>query len=195
MNPFLISAGAKAGSRAGSSIWKDKAGRVIILTGLAALGFFVVRQVGRVANTAGNIIETANSVIGVPKKFFEGLTSGWNEQHPSAEEKSNFSGLLNAIKINEKKLNYNPAAYLTTANSLYNAMNGWALEGGTMDKIEQALKGMNDDDFKATWVAFGLRKGTGVGQSYENLTQWLQDDLKDKNYNALRTRFKGSGLL
>jgi len=120
MNPY-VAAGA---ARAGSSIWNDKIGRILILTGIGVGGFFIVRNVSKAAKATGNVLDTISTVVGLPKKFLDGLQQGWNDQAPSEEAKANFNAIFNKLKIDEKKLSLDPPGYLTSANNLYTAMAG-----------------------------------------------------------------------
>lgn len=191
MNPLVITAlfGLAASAKGGAGkLWSDKTGKLLILAGVGYVGYKVI-------NTTGAVIDTAKDIIGLPVKFFENLTRGWSEQQPPKETEEAFGAIVRTIKVNAAKLTMNETAYITIANALENQMKGWNFPG-QFAAIENTLKGVsNSDDFKAVWLAFGLRRSTGIGQKYENLTQWLQGDLSSGNYAILQNRFKQSGLL
>lgn len=191
MNPLLIlpilaALGASAKSGAGK-VWNDSTGKILLL-GVGGYALY------KVAGVAGAAADTVKDIIGLPAKFFETLTSGWSEQTASAQTKAAFAAIVKTIKVNATALNFNATAYITIANTLENQMRGWNFPG-QFGAIEETLQGCNSEDFKAVWLAFGLRISTGFGQSYQNLTQWLQGDLSSSNYAILKNRFKTSGLL
>ena len=191
MNPLIIlsilgAVGASAKSLAGK-VWNDKTGKLILL----GVGGYAVYKI---AGVAGATADTVKSIIGLPVKFYENLTSGWSERNPSEATKAAFAAIVNTIKVKATALNFNATAYITIANKLETQMRGFNFPG-QFAAIEQTLEGCNAEDFKAVWLAFGLRISTGFGQQYQNLTQWLQGDLSESNYNILKNRFKASGLL
>jgi hypothetical protein len=105
--------------------------------------------------------------------------------------------LINALNINQSKLNFHRNTYRRIAQQQYEAMNGI----GTNEAVLfDTLKGLKADDLKTVFMDFGLRAPTIFSGSFAtggrmDLIQWYQSELNKSELNKMADIWRVTGLM
>ena len=92
---------------------------------------------------------------------------GLGESKDDKIDAKNQTSEISYLKVDPKKKNFNESTYISWANSLEAAMDGFGTDDKTITKILNSVK--NQDDWNYLIKVFGMRKG-------ENLISWLRNE-------------------
>lgn len=105
--------------------------------------------------------------------------------------------LINALNINQSKLNFDRNTYKRIAVQQYEAMNG---PGTNEAVLFDTLKGLKPDDLKTVFMDYGLRAPTILNGSFatggrKDLIQWYESELNKSELNRMADIWRTTGLM
>ena len=135
-------------------------------------------------------------VIVFVKKLAGAFNTGGIFSDGSAEVYQNTEKRIEDVALSQASMSKTMDAILSIADGLYAAMDDLATDEGAIFSL---LDGLNTEDLKAVYKAFGVRSETMFFGVFDvkrgDLFTWFRNELSESDYEKIKVVFSKTGLI